>query len=404
MRKNSNTDALRSNPKTLVVSALPYMFSAKLVLSLEQVGFSVAVVCPSRHPVHHLRRPPKRYPLGVAGANSLGPLGAKGRVKAAIEHYGPATVIACDDHAVRILHRIGSAASGSLRNLLEISLGPVGAYPVLESRTAQVQLAHRLNIRTPLFKIVDTQHSLARALEEIRPPAFIKRDDSWAGLGVRKVTDSSTAFKAWRELSNQHSLLQAFKNVRSMGLRHALAGVRNVLPGIHLQAAVTGRPANHAVLCRNGEVIGGLTVLALETSSTTGPASVLRAIDNPEMSAMAGRLVKELRLNGFAGFDFLLGDNGEPYFLEINARATPAVTLALAGKPDLLDLLFKTIAHSSNAPNRYVAADTVALFPDEILRDEASPFLRTAYHDMPVDEPGLVDFGLAQVRSKGNPM
>jgi hypothetical protein len=398
MRKNN--DVPSSNPKILVVSALPYMFCAKLVLGLEQVGFTVAAVCPRRHPVHHLRRPPKCYPLGVAGANSLGPFGARGHIKAAIEHFGPGIIVPCDDYAARILHRIAWSASGRLRNLLETSLGPAGAYPVLESRTAQVQLAHRLNVRTPRFTVLDTEHSLTGALEEIGPAAFVKRDDSWAGLGVRKVTDTAEAVRAWRELSNQHSLIQALKNVRSMGARHALAGIRNTLPRIHLQAAVAGRPANHAVLCSNGEVIGGMSVIALETSSATGPASVLRAIDNPEMSTIADRLAGELRLNGLAGFDFLLGAGGEAYFLEINARATPAAALALAGKPDLLGLLFNMIAHSSDAPDRFVVADTVALFPDEILRDEESPFLRTAYHDMPADEPDLVDFGLAEVRSK----
>jgi hypothetical protein len=35
-----------------------------------------------------------------------------------------------------------------------------------------------------------------------------------------------------------------------------------------------------------------------------------------------------------------------------------------------------------------------------MLRDEASPFLETAHHDVPADEPGLIEFGMAQIRDK----
>jgi len=34
--------------------------------------------------------------------------------------------------------------------------------------------------------------------------------------------------------------------------------------------------------------------------------------------------------------------------------------------------------------------DTIALFPQEWTRDPASPFLQSAYHDVPWDEPGLL--------------
>jgi hypothetical protein len=34
--------------------------------------------------------------------------------------------------------------------------------------------------------------------------------------------------------------------------------------------------------------------------------------------------------------------------------------------------------------------DTIALFPQEWIRDPESPFLRSAYHDIPWEEPDLV--------------
>jgi hypothetical protein len=34
--------------------------------------------------------------------------------------------------------------------------------------------------------------------------------------------------------------------------------------------------------------------------------------------------------------------------------------------------------------------DTIALFPQEWIRDAESPFLRLAYHDIPFEEPELI--------------
>ena len=390
----------RISSKILLVSVLPYLFSARLVLGLQQVGFTVAVVCPTRHPVHHLRHPPLRYPLGIAGANSLGPFGARSRVINAIERFRPDTIVPCDDYTAQILHRIVRSGSSQIVELLENSLGPAEVYPVLESRTAQVTLARQRNIRTPRFEIIENERSLREALAEIGLPAFMKQDGSWAGQGVRKISDSTGLHEAWRELSNQHSLMHALKAMRKAGVRHALAGVRRGRPTIHLQAAAGGLPANHTIVCRSGEVIDGFSLVAVETSSENGPASVVRVTDNPEMAAAAGVLAKELRLSGLVGFDFVVGANGEAYFLEINARATPAATLSVAGSPDLLGILRQTMTPSTGAPARSVAGDTIALFPDEMLRDETSPFLESAHHDIPTDEPGLVEFGLQQVRDK----
>src|SRR5262249_15955940 len=122
--------------------------------------------------------------------------------------------------------------------------------------------------------------------------------------------------------------------------------------------------------------------------------------DNPEMAAAADVLASELRLNGLVGFDFVVADSGEAYFLEINARATPAASLSVADSPDLLRVLFQTLTGSSRVPGRSGAGDTISVFPDEMLRDESSLFLENSHHDIPTDEPGLVELGLQQVRDK----
>ena len=388
-------------PKALVVSVLPYLFSAKLVLGLREVGFLPAIFSPRNHPIHRLRHPAPYFPLGIAGANSFGPFGARSRIVSAIDKFAPDVVLACDDQATLLLHSAAQTARAPVRRVIERSLGPVTAYPVLESRTRQVRLAAALSIRTPPFAEVTDSRSLARAMRDVPAPAFLKRDTTWAGQGVKRITDQRDAQRVWRELSHSHSILAALQKVRMTGWRYALANVRRERPLVHLQTEISGLPANRAVFCQSGEVLAGVSVVALETSSRTGPASVLRAAHEKEMSRAADALVRELGLSGFVGFDFVLSEGGEAHFLEINARATPACSLVMPDSPDLLGALFEEVTGKRCFSGRSAKAETVALFPDEMLRDQASDFLKTAYHDVPADEPGLVEFGMEQINSNG---
>ena len=71
-----------------------------------------------------------------------------------------------------------------------------------------------------------------------------------------------------------------------------LDGLYRNRPAISLQEYVVGRPANRAVVCHRGEVLAGLSVEALQTSDATGPATVIRVLDSPEMSDAAARMLR----------------------------------------------------------------------------------------------------------------
>jgi hypothetical protein len=46
--------------------------------------------------------------------------------------------------------------------------------------------------------------------------------------------------------------------------------------------------------------------------------------------------------------------------------------------------------------------DTIALFPQEWLRNPASAFIRSGYHDVPWEEPELVRAGVAESGKRNN--
>jgi hypothetical protein len=56
---------------------------------------------------------------------------------------------------------------------------------------------------------------------------------------------------------------------------------------------------------------------------------------------------------------------------------------------------------SVNPAPRITPHDTIALFPQEWLRDAKSPFLRSAYNDIPWEEPELLKACVRQLRKQG---
>ncbi|MGB5081500.1 MAG: ATP-grasp domain-containing protein, partial [Burkholderiales bacterium] len=135
-----------------------------------------------------------------------------------------------------------------------------------------------------------------------------------------------------------------------------------------------------------------ISVEAIRTQHATGPATVVRVIENPEMSEAARRLVRRLGVSGLWGIDFILEKStGAAYLIEMNPRATPICHLPLGAGRNLPAALYAQLAGSPPpALPATIEGDVIAMFPGEWSRNPASPYLRSGYHDMPWDEPGLI--------------
>jgi hypothetical protein len=133
-------------------------------------------------------------------------------------------------------------------------------------------------------------------------------------------------------------------------------------------------------------------VEAIRTQHPTGPATVVRVIENPEMSQAADRLARRLGISGLWGMDFVVeASTGGAYLIEMNPRATPICHLPLGPGQNLPAALYMQLAGTPPpAPSATIDHDVIAMFPGEWHRNPASPFLRSDYHDIPWDEPGLV--------------
>lgn len=159
-----------------------------------------------------------------------------------------------------------------------------------------------------------------------------------------------------------------------------------------VQGYVDGWPANIGVACWQGEVLAATCAEAVATSSATGPSTVARIINNPEMIDAATRIVRALGLSGMIGFDFMIeAATGVAYLIEMNPRNTPVCAVRLGPGRDLAEALVARISgRAVRERSARTERDIVVFFPDTWEEDPASHFLQSGYHDVPWEQPDLV--------------
>ncbi len=358
----------------LIVAAMWWPLSARLAMSFVRHGASVATASHPKHPLRHVEGISRRY--AYHGLDSLGAL------KGAIEREQPELVVPCDDGVVWQLHLLHERCP-ELREVIERSLGGVKSYAIVRSRAALLGLAAELGIATPdaLAMSEVPQASAAR-------PAVLKVDGTCGGNGVEIVRSADEARRALARLSAPASAATAWKqmvidrNPLAMFLRR-----ERHEPRVTAQRYVAGRPANAMLACREGELLAMVAVESVTTHGATGAATVVRVIDNGEISHAARLLAKRLGLSGFCGLDFVLEEgSGKAVLIELNPRATQLGHLHLAGRGDLVGAL---LGGKRLPAEEAIGSETIAFFPQAVSLNARSAYLTSGFHDVPADQPGL---------------
>jgi hypothetical protein len=173
-------------------------------------------------------------------------------------------------------------------------------------------------------------------------------------------------------------------------------------PTINAQAYVVGHEATSTIACWKGTVLSSLHFEVLRKCNAAGYATVVRLIDNAEMSTAVEKAVRRMGLSGLCGFDFMLeAGTGNAYLIEINPRSTQVGHLTLGPGRDLPAALYGAISENPiRVAPTITEYDTIALFPHEWARDPHSEFLRTGYHDVPWDAPDLVHACVSRARKE----
>ncbi|HVH72014.1 MAG TPA: ATP-grasp domain-containing protein, partial [Candidatus Dormibacteraeota bacterium] len=276
---------------------------------------------------------------------------------------------------------------------IEKSLGAPSSFAIVYDRAALVVLAQQEGLRVPQTAVITGHPDLEKWAASTGFPAVLKANATSGGDGVRIVQTLEQAEHALRALESPPFVARALKRAlidQDMALLWpALLRKRYV---VNAQAFVSGREATSTVACWRGRILASLHFEVLHKQDPRGPSTVLRLIENREMSAATERLVRKLGLSGLHGFDFMLEEpSGAPFLIEINPRATQVGHLPLGEGHDLPAALYAAVSGKDvQATARITQNDTIALFPQEWLRNPASTFISSAYHDVPWEEPAFI--------------
>jgi len=184
-----------------------------------------------------------------------------------------------------------------------------------ENKVLFREIAERLSLRQPPGSVVAlataTYADLARSLG---PRIVMQAAHGFSGARTYDVTDAASFDKAREALRSRHARATAF------------------VPGTPLtqNACVTARgvACSAPFLQVTGEP--GLTRHPLGSCGNDWAAMALLGLDPAPFAAMAGTVGQALAREGYRGIfglDFVLGDDGEVYLIEVNPRLVASIAL-----------------------------------------------------------------------------
>jgi ATP-grasp domain len=378
-------------PRVLLTATNRWPSTARLAIGFTRAGCRVSAVCPKQgHPLSSTSVVDELFPY-----SSIHPLDSLQR---AIEAVQPQLVIPSDDRGVQHLHELylraqtSGTAGSAIAELIERSLGSPESFPIVGRRRELLEIARQEGLRVPQTKQLSTADDLKTWKTTNELPWVLKGDGTFGGRGVRIAQTAEEAEFHFREIQELFGGMRAAKraivNRDPFWLRPWWNQVR---PAVIVQSYIVGRPANCAFLCWRGEVLAGIAVEVVSSDGMTGPASIVRVVDNPEMMLAAERIARRLCLSGFFGLDFMIedGDNAS-YLIEMNPRCTPLSHLQLGKGRDLVGALAaKLLAQPLRETPPVTQNELIAYYPQAWHCN--SEFLDVSFQDIPQGEPKLVD-------------
>jgi len=375
----------RPRPSILIAAAKWWPLSARMATALQRHGCTVSAICPAGHPLRHVS--------GISHIYRYGGMMSLSNLARAVRRSKPDLIVPCDDGVVAQLHAL-HAREPALRMLIERSLGPAEHYPLVESRYELLKTALEMGIRVPKTRSVKSADDVRAWHAENGPNAVLKADGESGGNGVRISHSLESSLAAWRELNVPMSYAASWKRLAidryPLALWSRSRGDRQVT----IQEFVTGRPANSMLACWRGKLLACVSVAVVSAESQTGASTVVRVIQNEQMTRAARSLAAKLNLSGFYGLDFILdAASGVPYLIEMNPRCTQLGHIELPGQGSLAGALAAAfLGEAAPEPRNPVLRKKIALFPQALAAGEACrPYIDDSHHDVPSDQPPLRD-------------
>jgi glutathione synthase/RimK-type ligase-like ATP-grasp enzyme len=402
MNNCGQADADAAKVTVLVIATDNTALAARISIALADVGFRVAALTPHGHPARRLRKISNHFVYHTRSQLRS--------IVRAIDRSSPDLLVCADDLAVRDLQtlhqRTAASADKARRNiskLIELSLGPTTSFPTMRNKSDFLALTEIEGLRSPRTMVIPATRAFESVPAQLTYPIVVKADQSYGGMCVRFANSDADVRAAVWELQTPATWRSIFRRsfsavLRSKALRPLRLRLRRT---ISLQQYIPGRPSNRAVICWKGKVLAGISVEAVQVTHESGPASVVRLIDHPEMTITAEHMVKRLELSGFVGFDFVLDSFNRAWMIELNPRVTPICHFRLVDGTNLAGSLYTQMTGlRPRSTPATISRGLIALFPNEVVRCPSGEY-QSCQHDVPWNEPELVGSVLNQALRVG---
>ncbi len=348
-----------------LLCAEPYHPGApRVVAALARHGADVCVIAPRESYVAHTRF--KRADILMPFSEIERKLPAIVRTLA--EEFRADAILVGDEPMfsalVVLLQRLDETdLSSASRALLTRSLPPVGIARQLVSDAAFIAARPESACAPPRTLAAPTDAEALAFARDVGFPLVVKVDGHGGGLGVTRCNDEPA-------------------------LRAALA---NRIPdrGYVVQRFVEGKVCSVVLSGMTGKVAGAFCYAKFITDREHGMSSVITHEDRADIIADAWALYESCGFSGYISIDYIVEDGGRGYLLEINRGISGKSHLTCFGV-DLTASLLAMMRGQTPAAAAPKTHDCVACFPIEWARDPASPYLMSALHDVPWDDPDVL--------------
>jgi biotin carboxylase len=386
---------MSSRPKILLVGLeLHWPAPSRLPRALQAAGFAVGVACHARAFLahtkfrdHFFRLPDKNHGDGILAG-----------LKTIFSAWPPDLLLPMDDWTAlfltRVHERLSAAGDASrLVDLLRRSLGnPVSTSEALSKRRT-VEIARGLGVRVPASRTVDSAPEILEFGRAHGFPVVLKLSYASSGKGVAVCRDEKEISATLASLRQEKKTTSRVKFFRER-LRGRMMET-GWLPGdssLTVNQFIPGKCATSLTVALEGKMLAALTAEVEHTYlDAHGPASVIRLVRNEEMRSASATMLKHWGLTGMIGFDFMLDAMGQAWLIECNPRPTPLAHLGAHVGEDLCVALHQGLISAPPPPATEPPKELlIAHFPQESWRDPNSQYFTSAYHDVPVDDPGLL--------------
>lgn len=362
--------------RVLVFGVDLWLGTPRMPKALKDAGFEVATLCLRDSMLSKTRFADYHYVLP-----DLNPQSVASTFKRAMKDWHPTMIAIGDETVLKFLHNVMQAiekgvdvgldeeGKQAIRNSLPLPRYLSTSMDKSEFRT----LLKELDVRCPRSRVVQSTADALSFAEEVGYPVVMKTSVSSGGSGVAVCHDED-----------------------ELGLiyRRAVRMVRDFQQGkgsITVEKFITGELCSLASASYQGEFLIGTTSEKVECyPEGTGPSTVRRYFNMPEVLEFASQVIKKTKFNGFCGMDFIIEETTKlPYLIEWNARLTPHINLGKIIDADYCLALHNRL-HDLPLPTANVKEGLmIALYPQELIRDRNSKWINSIYHDVPHDDPEL---------------